>query len=84
MGNWLIDDYEKRCYNLLVKLGLVNLEGRAYIAKKFIQAETKKIMKEQKCDQLAALKRYSNQLFNELIEYKKNGREKNVGGGNND
>lgn len=82
MEKWLIQDYEKRCFNLLLRLGRVNLE-KAYIAERGIRSETKKIMKSNKCDKLTALKKYKAQLFKELIGRNQSGGTETVKGGNN-
>lgn len=67
MEDWEIKDYEIRCFNLLLKLGRVDLEQQR-LTYRLIKSETKKIMKAEKCDKLAALKRYKTQLFHELIK----------------
>ncbi|MGN0768697.1 MAG: hypothetical protein ACI4M8_04985 [Christensenellales bacterium] len=70
MADYRIKDYETICFNLLVKLGRVNAE-KERLTQNLISAETKRIMKAEKCDKLAALKKYKAELFNELVRKKK-------------
>lgn len=70
MESWLIGDYEKRCFNLLAKLNRTDI-SKPYKIEAEIKENVKRIMKEQKCDKLSALKRYKAELFNEFIAQKK-------------
>ena len=66
MENWKIIDYERRCFNLLTKLGRTNAD-KPHSTEKEIRATVKQIMKDKKCDKLTALKNYKAILFNELM-----------------
>lgn len=70
MDDWRIKDYEAICYNLLLKLGRVNLDRSCFMEReiKTIRIKVKQIMKAEKCDRLTALKKYKTQLYNELID----------------
>ncbi len=62
--NWLIEDYKRRCFNLLVSLNR-NIDKPKRIEDE-IRANVKRIMSEDKCNQLTALKTYKQRLFREL------------------
>lgn len=62
MEDWLIKDYEIRCYNLQNRLTPYEAELSN------IKKAAKKIAKERKCDILTALKILKKQLENKLKE----------------
>lgn len=73
MSDWKIKDYEARCYNLLLRLGRINIERSCFMEREInsIRTEVKHIMKAENCDRLTALTIYKNQLAKELAAVEK-------------